>query len=708
MKGAQWFLICAVILVASLGVVGSASSGEVKVEEQIAGPAKAGGVYAVSPRGAHVAYAGTKGSRLVVAVDGVEGPVFDELFEPHGGSFFAPQQVSVTPASAGGMNAPTITPVIYSSNGLHYAYAGRQGNEYVVIHDGKEVGRGPRQSLALNYGTLTLSPAGKFVYWDEMQMADGRGSWRLMMNGKPGPWSGHQTMEPVFSPDDSRFAYTMASKDDRNKQFLIVDGKDAGYFGNQPMFSADNTLLFTISNAGPKPVLQINGKSALEGIQMSKVLPAPVGSRYAALVRTKVVNGVGVDVLFLDGKEVPGTDGAQNVYFSPDGKHYAVACINNTARSAFMVIDGKKGNEYQSVVDKMVYWTPDSSKVLYLATSAGRNFLIVDGQEIAINNLQGLMRAPIQMAEQGNHFAFATRDGTNRQFMVVVDGKSVLPPSLAPMDDTLTFSADGSRYAYQVGPVGRNEITGLVVDGSVVEGLTPVGFAKWAAMELPTTAFVFSRDGKHLAQVARRPEPKTQGLYVNGKLVYPTQRQIAFPTFTPDSQHLFWLGSEVFPDRPQPYLVVYVDGKSTVRFSESHFLGTKGSWDITKEGVLTLVTVVDDVVKRYRITASPDMTVAKLVTDADAMAAKAAADAEAAKKKATEDAAAAKAKAEADKAEAAAKAKVDAEAALAKKKADYEAAIAAKAKARQDALDAKAKARADAAAAKAAKQKPPE
>src|SRR5437588_11956668 len=88
MKRAQWYLISIVILVASLAGFGATSSGEVKVEEQIVGPAKAGGVYAVSPRGAHVGYAGTKGSRLVVAVDGVEGPVFDELFEPHGGAFF--------------------------------------------------------------------------------------------------------------------------------------------------------------------------------------------------------------------------------------------------------------------------------------------------------------------------------------------------------------------------------------------------------------------------------------------------------------------------------------------------------------------------------------------------------------------------------------------------------------------------------------------
>src|SRR5207244_3846111 len=234
----------------------------------------------------------------------------------------------------------------------------------------------------------------------------------------------------------------------------------------------------------------------------------------------------------------------------------------------------------------------------------------------------------------------------------------------------------------------------------------PVGFAKWAAMELPTTAYFFSQDGKHIAQVARGADPKTTGLYVNGKLVHPTQRGIGFPTFTPDSQHLSWVASEVFPDRPQPYLVVYVDGKSTVRFGENHFLGTKGSWEMGNDGVLTFVTVADDVVKRYRITPSSDMNVAKMVTNAEATAAKASADAEAAKKQAAADAAAAKVKADADAKEAAAKKKADYEAAIAAKTKARQDALDAKAQARQDALDAKAKARADAAAAKAAKQTP--
>lgn len=694
-------IVFAFSLLGTLGVTSLPVSAEVKIEEKVVGAANAGGVYAVSPRGAHIAYAATKGSRLVVTIDGVEGPVFDELFTPTGQSFYSPAQISTVTASSGGSAFSSITPVIYSADGAHYAYAGRQGNEYVVIHDGKEIARGPRPMLTLNYGALTISPQGKYVFWDEMQMQPGgRGSWRLVINGKPGPWSGHQTITPVFSSDDSRYAYTAVSLDDKDKHLLIVDGKAAGYTGHSPMFTADSKILLTIA---PGNVVLVDGKPApVSGISIEKVVTSPVGRRYAVIMRKRVVNYEGVGVLYLDGKEVPGTDGARSISFSPDGKRYALTCINPEARTSFMIIDGKKGNEYQGISDQ-VFWTPDSSKAIYQATSGGRNFVVVESQEFAVQTIHSLMRPPFVFPAKGNRYAFSSFDGMNRNFLVVIDGQQVLPAGLSPVGDSLTFSPDGSRYAYQVGPIGRSEITGLILDGKPVEGYVPYEFGKMAAMTVKTPASVFSPDGKHVAHMGRTADNGNVGVYVNGKLVHPTKRGVLFPAFTPDSQHVFWVASETFPDRPQPYFVVYVDGESTVRLSEDPFIKTPGAWELGADGALTFSGVAGDVVKRYRISASSDMNIDKMITRAAETQAKAVADAAAAKKKADEDAIAAKAKAAADKADAAAKAKAESEAAAAKRKADYDAAVAARAKARQDAADAKAKARADAAAAKAKK-----
>lgn len=684
---------CSLIMAATLFVAFS-SHAAVKIDEQVIGPVTAGGVYAVSPSGVRVAYINTKGSRLVVAVDGVEGPVMDDLFTPRGQSFYSPPRVSPMTASAGGRSniAAQRGPVIMSPDGKHYAYAGRQGNEYVVIHDGKEIARGPRPALALNYGQLTLSPGGNHVHWNEQEKQGGRTLQRLVMDGKPGPWSGHQDMLPVFSSDDSRYAYTAVSPEDKDKYFLVVDGKVADYIGMEPMFTADGKLLLTIGTIDYKRKLQVNGKVVSSGQGVGKVVTAPVGNRYAAIDLARVENGKGVPMLYLDGREVPGTEGAQQVWFSPDGKRYAVACVNDVARSAFMVVDGRKGQEYQTLSINEPYWTPDSSKLIYTAASGGRNFLIVENQEFPITSLiGGLMESPIAMAAQGNRYAFGTRDGSNRVFSVVVDGQSVLPPNLSPNDGSLTFSADGSRFVYVVGPVGRNEVTGLVVDGKLNEALTPLEFHQWAR-PLPSKWYLLSDDGKHLAQVAGTGDRSTVGLYVDGTLVYPSPRSIGSPEFTPDSRHLFWLASEA-GDKPGQYLTVYADGEPTVKFAANDFMRTPGWWEMGGDGVLTFLAVDGDVVKRYRITPSSEMTVARLVTEAEANRTKAAADAQAQQKAAVETAATDSKKAAEEAAAAKLKAQEEAAAAAAKRQADYAAAVAAKQKARADAMEAKRQAR---------------
>jgi hypothetical protein len=656
-----------------------------KVDALVVGPANAGGIYTLSPQGGHIAYVGMKGTKVFVSVDGIDGPVFDELFGPNGQGFYNPPKAAVMRSSTGGQTpfAPSL-PVIFSPDGSHFAYAGRIGNDYVVIHDGNEIARGPRAALALNYGPLTLSPTGRHVYWDEMKTENSRGSWRLMMTGKPGPWSGHQTMNPVFSADDSRYAYNAGKIENYQDQMLIVDGKEAGYSGRDPVFTADGKSLFSIRYS-PKAAVLIDGKPVLNGISVDKIIPAPVGHRWGAIIRTKLVNSMGVASFFLDGKEVPGTEGAKSAWFSADGKHYAVSCINAQSRAAFMVVDGKAGEEYQSVTDSLVKWTPDGSKVIYTVVSGGRNFIVVNNEAFPIDSLLGYN--PIVMPETGNHYVYGTNDGTNRIFSVILDDKSVLLPSVYPVYDTLTMSADGSRYGYFFGPVGRSEVTGIAIDGAVAEGLAPIYFAKWVPTDLIPPSIVFSRDGKHVAYQAHGVDPQTRGIYLDGKLAAPKARGLYFPTFTPDSQHFFFTADEAAAIPGQvPPIVVYVDGHEAVRANGYFFASVAGNWTMDANGTLTFFAADGDTVKRYRVTASPETGIATMIAETSAAQAKALADA-AAQKKAAE--------------EAAAKAKADKEAAAAKAKADYDAAVAAKAQARQDAIAAKKKAAADAAAAKA-------
>ncbi|MGH7946530.1 MAG: hypothetical protein ACREF9_16210, partial [Opitutaceae bacterium] len=357
--------------------------------------------------------------------------------------------------------------------------------------------------------------------------------------------------------------------------------------------------------------------------------------------------------------------------------------------------------EYQTVGDK-IYWTPDSSKAIYHITSGGRNFVVVNTEEFPVQSIAALNTSPIPMPDKGGRYSFTSVDGTNRNFLVVVDGRQVLPPNIWPDGGSFTFSADGSRYAYVARPVGRNEIIGLVVDGTLKNELAVSEFTGtgWTNRQR-NVYFQFSNDGKYMARMARKPDNTNAGLYINDKLVYLNSTGVSQLNFTPDSKHVSWLGRERVPDRPQLGYVVYFDGEPTVKLNGDTFQATNGGWEVGSDGVLTFLAIHGDSVKRFRITPAAGMDIDKMIVQAGEKQAAAVAGAAAAKKKAGDEALAVAAKNKADGEALAAKRKADAEAVAAKRKADYDV----KLKARADALAARKKAAEDAAAARAAKQK---
>jgi len=644
-----------------------ARAADPKIEETVVGPVGVGGLYVVSQNDARVAYVGAKGTRTVVTVDGVEGPVLDELFNGSAANITQAGQLLVHNANAGGKFNGTPSAVIFSEIGSSYAYIGRQGNEYVVIHNGKEVGRGPRNSLAMQHNPLGLSPKGNFAFWGEMKIEAGTGRFRLIVNGKPEPWAGHQDLKPVFSPDDKRYAYMASTTADYQKKVLIVDGKVASYPGYTPQWTADSKVLITQATGN---TVLIDGKPGpYAGGQVMKITTSPVGSRYALIVRKRTVNNEGVHSLYLDGKEVPGTDGALSISFSPDGKRYALRCSNPEAKSFFVILDGKKSPEYQSVADKFS-WSPDSSKVFYQIGNSGRQFVVINHEEISVSGVSSLA-----FDKAGARYGFSSNDTTNRQHRTIVDGKNVLPASNTPYANTLEFSDDGSRYAMAVGVLGRNELAGLLIDGVFTNELYNTGFSgsNWLS---PTRNpyFQWSSHGKYLVRVARQPNNTAAGVYINDKLVHPTTLGVSHVTFSPDGNHFYWMGVEKAPDRPQRHYVVYADGQPVVEMSDYTFSNIDGSWQMGRDGVLTFIAAVGNEVKRFRVTPSADLNIEKMVALAQEKQAAALAAAAAAKKKAGDDAAAA-----------AAKKKADADALAAKKKADAAAVAAAKAKAKADA-----------------------
>ena len=700
-----------------------------KVDEQVVGPVNDSAKYSVSPHGVHLGTATAKGSRVNVIVDGVTGPRFDEIVLP------TVEWIDPRPNANLDINSiPRPVPVTFSKDGSRYAYLARLGQEWVLVVDGKESLRLPVAGTAAQSTIGGL--AGSTVIGMEFTGSSGKhflfsrsvyeGS-ELWVDGQK--WPGYfasggggteGTVDPIVSPDGEHVAY-MAQMD-RTRRALIVDGKEAGYMAGHLQFTGDSKHLISVGDSPKGQAVLVDGKPVFTARQIQEVYVGPVGSRLIIALTHFSKDGASAQGTFLlvDGKPAEATltpgFGIERVIFSPDGKHYAAIC--GAAPSKFVVIDGKKGQEYRNInardvstLSQGIAFSPDSSKVVYVATASGM------GQYVVVNDEESdaLQNPWFVFSPGGGRVAYGGQVGQGGQkWFVAVDGKPQ-PVEAGWIVQSFAFSPDGSRFAFDTASGGIHDI---VLDGK------PSGLAG---------KFAFSPDSKHFAVFGTRPPPAArsagalgqfqtaleQGLFLDGQHIWGDSDHfnLRYYGFTPDGEHLYWTTTEAAADAnaaPGTYeAVAYLDGKQVARSDRTdsgpfamtaypagnvQFVNPPPAWSVGADGVLTYVAPAGDSIKRFTVTPSSDTNIATMLAEAAEAPAKAAAAAAAAKKTAADQAAAKKAKADADAAAAAAKAKADYDAAIAKRKADYDAAVA-KRKADYEAAVAKRKADYDAAVA---------
>lgn len=220
--------------------------------------------------------------------------------------------------------------------------------------------------------------------------------------------------EPVFSQDGQHFAFAALTlnstgkpfpNDIARKAFVVADGKKGPEFGfvRNPALSADGKHLAYVAGSNPgltmdpkitpwmapesKQSVVLDGK---KGEEFDLIIVPPVFSQenqvaYAAYVkgpkthfssftqqsgsgRTEYRFGVnresdGKCVLLIGAKkQVVDADWLTAVAFSPDGKRLAYAV--RKGEKEFLVVDGKKGREYESVSHPV--FSPDGKQLAYV------------------------------------------------------------------------------------------------------------------------------------------------------------------------------------------------------------------------------------------------------------------------------------------------------------------------------------------------------
>ena len=525
-----------------------------KIDEALMGPRTQR--ITLSDDGDHIGIIAPKGSREVVLLDGVEGPVFEEI--PRNSVFGTPE-------------------VQWSPTGGHSGYIGRRGGDYIAVVDGKEA--------------VTLQTA---------QSAQGMGytdlrGWRF--------W---------FSKDGAHIAYT--ARPTTTGWVMVLDGvKSPEYRAidlNQTVLNG-NRLIYVAQTADQKWHLVADGKPGLAYDMISSLLVTPDGAHYAHLANLSgvgaqqamaVVDGVaspryyGVADLELapDGRAAyvavttqgnPGGHGgasgelmvgglrvantltwngakpggysaagykSQRVAWSPDGKRFAYVQQNTPNPGVTVMVNGKPmGLSYSTASD--LTFSPDGGHFFYVAVSPTGQFPVIDGQEL--NGYHWIKE--FQWSPDGKRYAFYGANSTG--IWMVVDGKEQ-PKSLGIGADALLFSPDSKHLAFSAQATVANYQP--VVDG-VIKPFNLQNFFTRNNPPLRFPIFSFSPDGNHLAFVAFTLDPMPKGgVVVDGTVHSGTTASFTYPSWSPDSKHFAAVNTT------GKGWVVMIDGKLSASYED--------------------------------------------------------------------------------------------------------------------------------------------
>jgi len=506
-----------------------------KVQEAPMGPVSRRVV--MSEDGDHLAVVTPKGSREIVLIDGVEGPVFDEIPANFGWGNYR--------ASGG--------PIVFSPTGGRSAYVGRRAGAFIAVVDGKEAVTlsTPETVKGISYTDMT---GWSFLFnHDGSRLAyaaqSGPGTWTMVVDGVKSP--GYRSFDlRQTALNGKRLVYVAQTTADM-KWHLVVDGK-AG-----PAYDSITSLKLTPDGAhyafianrrstGPGAAVARVALVVVDGVEgpsereISDLEQAPDGRVAYMTMRPQTGPGGNPPHLIVGGLDAPwtttfgypvpaGPSPQHHVAWSADGKRVANIQQNTPNPGVTVMVNGKPmGPAYTSASGPM--WSPDGSRLAYVGTSPTGAFPVIDGQELSGFNWV----KEFQWSPDGKRYAFYGANSTG--IWMIVDGTEQ-PKALNFGADALRWSPDGKHFVYsaQTTVVNHQPVVDLVLKP---HNLGEFHTRRQANPPINFPVFSYSPDGSRLAYVGAKTDGTSKpAVWVDG---VPQEGPLAnyfHPAWSPDSKH---------------------------------------------------------------------------------------------------------------------------------------------------------------------------
>jgi len=162
--------------------------------------------------------------------------------------------------------------------------------------------------------------------------------------------------------------------------FAVIDGVEQrswdGIISN-PIFSPNSKNIAYVAEEGDNSAVVLNGVRGklYNGIGDETPIFSPDGKQmcYAAKLGNK-------EFIVIDGKEEKHYDAlGKTVVFSANSKRLAYMALQGIEKW-FVVVDQKEGTRYDEIVTGSIKFSPDSKRIIYIAISDNKCFIVDDGK----------------------------------------------------------------------------------------------------------------------------------------------------------------------------------------------------------------------------------------------------------------------------------------------------------------------------------------